>query len=218
MKNWFLFGFYLVYLPALSSQETAKIELIVDMQNEEISAEGVFVVGNFFNGEPEPLDDLGDGRWLYPARFTQGDTLYYKFRNGLNQEETINNESCLATNGTGRRMLVVPFTEVITTVESCYNACETCANLSTSITEIPNTPIKIYPNPVSDGNISWDTNSAYKIQVINIIDLSGRIVRHYSNVKGNSLNFEKSELLANMYFIQMINEVGLVNVQKIMIH
>ena len=190
MKSILFFAFALFHLTILQAQSTVKVNLIVDMSKEVVSAEGVFVVGNFFNGELEPLDDNGDGTWTYPLNFSQGDTLFYKFKNGTNQEEVIEDLECLINDGSGNRMFVVP-NQVNATHKTCYNACVTCNAITTSTTDLLNSiQLKVFPNPMTvGGTISWQAGTGSEFFKINLIDITGRIRRSYPKTRvGNFLS------------------------------
>jgi len=179
------------------------------MSKTTVAIEGVFVVGNFFNGTPEPLDDNGDGTWTFPGRFTKGDTLFYKFINGQAPEALETDAGCLANDGSGNRMFIVP-SEETALHKSCYNACETCENLSTSITNF-NTPIDItvFPNPITAaGKVVWKGTENTTVYEVRLIEMSGKVLQSYSNITNKSLLIRKEGLFSGMYFLQIISKNG----------
>jgi len=218
MKTLFFFAFTLFNLNIIQAQSTAKVDLIVDMSKETVSTEGVFVVGNFFGGTPEPLDDNGDGTWIYPARFSQGDTLFFKFKNGTNKEELIEDSGCLINDGSGKRMYVVPNQESVIH-KVCYNACVACDAITTSITDFLNPiQLKVFPNPMTvGGKISWQEETVSEFYEIDLIDITGGIRRSYSKIRKGTFYFERKDLQAGIYFLSIRNESGRMGTHKIII-
>lgn len=218
MKSILFFAFALFYLNILQAQNTAKVDLIVDMSKEIVSAEGVFVVGNFFNGELEPLDNNGDGTWTYPLNFSKGDTLFYKFKNGRNQEELIEDSGCLINDGSGNRLFIVP-NQANAIHKTCYNACVACDARTTTTTDFLNPiQLKVFPNPMTvGGKVSWEAEALSEFHEIDLIDLTGRIRRSYSKIRKGTFYFERNDLQAGIYFLRIRNESGGIGAHKIII-
>lgn len=218
MKSILFFAFALFYLNIVEAQSTVKVNLIVDMSKEIVSSEGVFVVGNFFGGDLEPLDDNGDGTWTYPLSFSHGDTLFYKFKNGTNQEELIEDSECLTNDGSGNRLFIVP-NQTNATHKTCYNACVTCDAITTSITDLLNPiELKVFPNPmIAGGTISWQVGIESAFYDIDLIDITGRIRRSYPKTRKKTFYFERDDLQAGIYFLRIRNESGGIGAHKIII-
>ncbi|MCK4700580.1 MAG: T9SS type A sorting domain-containing protein, partial [Bacteroidales bacterium] len=62
---------------------------------------------------------------------------------------------------------------------------------------------KIYPNPVYGQSIVEFSNPDNEKYDCFIIDISGRIIRSYSNLRKSSFVFNKEELAAGIYFIEL---------------
>ncbi len=218
MKPILFFAFVLFYLNSLPAQNTTKVNLIVDMSKETVSPEGVFIVGNFFNGEPEPLDDNGDGTWTYPLNFSQGDTLFYKFKNGTNREEAIEDAGCLTNDGSGNRLFIVP-NQLNATHKTCYNACVPCDAITTSTTNLLNLiQLKVFPNPMTVGStISWQAGITSAFHEISLIDITGRIRRSYPKTRAGTFYFERNDLEAGIYFLLIRSESGGIGQHKLII-
>ena len=67
-----------------NNQETFDITWTVNMSNEEVSTQGVFLAGggNFGNPGDNPLTDNGDGTWTITQTVPEGFTSFYIFTNG----------------------------------------------------------------------------------------------------------------------------------------
>lgn len=195
---------------------TSRVTLTVDMSAETIAEEGVFVVGNFFNGTPELLDDNGDGTWSYPLTFTTGDSLFYKFMNGTVEEE-VTEGACLTADGQ-QRLLVVPDEET-TIVETCFNHCVTCEALTTSTSEVllADWQFQLSPNPMQTHTVaSWKMEEV-RIHHIQLLDLSGRTLRTYNKLDSSNLTIEKGALSTGIYLLKIRDEEGRVATQKLIV-
>ena len=101
------------------------VTFVVDMQNEEVSANGVHVAGSFQGWDPaasEMTDTDGDGKYEIDFTFVPGEELQYKFINGnaWGSEETVPDE-CVTD---GNRTLGAP--NFNRPYEVCYEMCEAC--------------------------------------------------------------------------------------------
>ncbi len=63
--------------------------------------------------------------------------------------------------------------------------------------------IKIYPNPVSGQSIVEFSNPDNKKFDCFVFDISGRVLRYYSNITGSSFVFRKKGLTNGIYFIEL---------------
>ncbi len=67
---------------------------------------------------------------------------------------------------------------------------------------------KVVPNPFRNQTfVTWDNieNETYQAQLLNV---TGQVVRRYSNVRGESLVVEKGNLLPGIYFLNVIDGAG----------
>ncbi len=189
---------------------TSRVVMTVDMSEQEVSSEGVFVVGNFFNMLDEPLSDNGDGTWSYISRFSKGETIYYRFKNGtsISENVTIGGEDCLADDNSGNRVLVVPDADSLFVPIVCFNACSTCGMTTSTVDLVELKEVTLSPNP-SQGKvtISWlnREDSNYEITVI---DVSGKTLHTYADIKGNELVINEGLLLSGIYFVTIKNSIG----------
>jgi len=185
------------------------------MSEETVDPTGVFVVGNFFNGSPEPLDNNGDGTWSYNASFTKGDSLFYLFQNGMSNESLIGN-TCSSGD---RRILIAPNEEEVILPTVCFNYCNACDALSTSINEflLSHFSFRLFPNPFVDRTVAYWENGQDFITNIQLLDFSGRILRSYNNFIDNQLVIEKKSLLSGIYFLKINDQKGRVGTYKLVV-
>ena len=97
------------------------------------------------------------------------------------------------------------------------STAQTC-DLSTSTVDIAlKNSLKVIPNPFSDQvTIQFDNprNEAYEL---NIMDLSGRVVRHVTGLNSNQVTLERGNLVAGMYFVQLVDAAGNFATTKLMV-
>jgi len=76
---------------------------------------------------------------------------------------------------------------------------------------------RVFPNPFhNEALVTWSNtaNTTYQIQLLNV---TGQLIRRYQNVQGESLRIEKRDLLPGLYFLSMIDEAGNVGTVKILV-
>jgi len=215
LKNLLLIIISLQFQLAVAQNTVSSVVLTVDMSDEEVAPEGVFVVGNFFNGTPEALDDNGDGTWSFPLSFTKGDSLFYLFRNGTVAEEL--KETTCTTNGMERRMLVVP--EVDTMIAACFNYCVNCSEITTSTNELllEDLAFQVSPNPMQNYTIaSWENNKE-AIKQIQLWNMVGQKISAYNDLQGTQLIIEKDNLTKGIYLLEIRTLSGKATTQKLMV-
>lgn len=75
----------------------------------------------------------------------------------------------------------------------------------------------VTPNPFQNETlITWNntTNATYQAQLFNV---TGQMVRRYQNVQGGSLRVEKKDLLAGIYFLNLVDDAGNFGTLKLMV-
>jgi alpha-amylase len=182
------------------------VRFFVDMANETPSANGIHVAGNFQGFDPATtiLYSFGinntNGPFIYEiiSYVTQG-TYEYKFYNGnsTGTEEIIPGICSVNSN----REVTVSSDTLLNLV--CFGSCNACL---TGINETAAAfTISISPNPSMDfTTLSW--NNSDQMASVTLNDISGRVVREYKSVTGNTLQIEKGNLDAGIYFIQVKND------------
>ena len=115
-----------------NNQETVDITWTVNMSNEEVSTQGVFLAGggNFGNPGDNPLTDNGDGTWTITQTVPSGFSSFYIFTNGAcgdySCKEQLGGLPCgVPANFNDRQ--VVNITED-TTFNFCFGECGTDGN------------------------------------------------------------------------------------------
>jgi Secretion system C-terminal sorting domain len=179
------------------------IRLKVDMQQQAVSSEGVYV-GVRPNVPPMPpfpppaRMHSFDGAVFEHIEFVDSvaATNLYKFGNGIGFQgvELIPDQTCQQM---GQRFVIAASDTIVQTV--CYAACTACV---TATEKTSNSGIFIAPNPSSD-NVQISFSASENI-VKNIVltNTNGAIVRSYQNITTN-LSITKDELSAGVYFLQV---------------
>jgi hypothetical protein len=111
--------------PCPDPPASVEVTFVVDMQYEQVSANGVHIAGGFQSWDPaasEMTDTDGDGKYEINFTFAPGEELQYKFINGNDWDsaETVPDE-CVTD---GNRTWIAP--NFNRPYEVCYEMCETC--------------------------------------------------------------------------------------------
>jgi len=95
----------------------------VDMNQETIAPEGVFIAGGFNEWTDAPTIDNGDGTYSASIVVDKNSTVEYKFKNGPDIWEDGIDGDCV--NNFGNRFVDIADADV-TVAEVCFNSCTTC--------------------------------------------------------------------------------------------
>jgi len=204
--------------------ETANITFRVDMNEETVSEEGVFMIGGFTtpawqDGASEMLDGDGDGIYEVTVEVCGAAEIQYKFTNGDpfvgENEESGDFEAggCGVDNGVGgfnRTHTRSGEDEVLEAV--AFNSCQPL-----SLTELELGQTALFPNP-STGLTYLDVENPNGFTLrMNIVDITGKLVREnlILNQKRNAIN--TSNLNAGMYFLNVVNQSNETAVFKLLV-
>jgi len=99
----------------------AVLTVTVDMNQETVAEEGVFIAGGFNGWTDGPTIDNGDGTYTASVIVDKNSTVEYKFKNGPDGWEGDFNGDC----GTGNRSVAIG-EEDVTVAEVCFNSCMSC--------------------------------------------------------------------------------------------
>ncbi|MCA1763541.1 MAG: T9SS type A sorting domain-containing protein [Flavobacteriales bacterium] len=204
--------------------DPANITFRVDMNEETVSAEGVYIMGSFTSpawqdGAVEMTDADSDG--IYETTIEVGGSadIQYKFTNG-DPNVSENEESgdfqaggCGAPNGIGgfnRTHTRSGEDEVLPAV--AFNSCQTL-----SLEELEVGEVSIFPNP-SDGMsfIRIENPRGYTLRM-NIVDITGKLVRENVILNSTQNEINTSNLNAGLYFLNVVNEKSERGVYKLMV-
>ena len=97
------------------------LTVTVDMNQETVAEEGVFIAGGFNGWTDGPMTDNGNGTYSALIVVDKNSTVEYKFKNGPDGWEGDFNGDC----GTGNRSVMVGEMDV-TVAEVCFNSCMSC--------------------------------------------------------------------------------------------
>lgn len=204
--------------------DPANITFRVDMNEETVSAEGVYIMGSFTSpawqgGAVEMTDADSDG--IYETTIEVGGSadIQYKFTNGdpnvPENEESGDFEAggCGAPNGIGgfnRTHTRSGEDEILPAV--AFNSCETL-----SLEELEVGEVSIFPNP-SDGMsfIRIENPNGYTLRM-NIVDITGKLVRENTVLNSTQTEINTSNLNAGLYFLNVVNQNNERGVFKLMV-
>lgn len=209
----------------IPNPEPSDITFRVNMDDEVVAAEGVWVMGGFTNpqwqsGAVQMSDADGDGIYEVTIPDISGPSeIQYKFANG---DPNTTEESgdflaggCGVDNGLGgfNRTYLRTADDVVLDVV-CYNSCSDC---SVGIDEATLGNVSIYPNPTNGKSfISIENPNGFKLQM-SIIDITGKTVRENTVIKSNRFEINTSDLKSGLYFLNIVNAQNGRAVYKLMV-
>ncbi|HKL07884.1 MAG TPA: carbohydrate binding domain-containing protein [Bacteroidales bacterium] len=169
----------------------------VDLQNETVSSDGVFLRGTFNNWiSNNPLPN--DGSIYYKMlNLEPGAEVEYKFING-DEWENLEEGSCTITTDDVYRFLKVPDKDTVLKAV-CFNSCDACS--TTSIQDMLNADIFAFPNPTDDciEIVELPTENL----TIDIYNVNNQHIRKIYSKKQSSLRINLEGVIPGIYFIKI---------------
>tara|TARA_B110000285_G_scaffold235545_1_gene317972 strand:+ start:6109 stop:7887 length:1779 start_codon:yes stop_codon:yes gene_type:complete len=221
-------------LGCVENPDPADITFRVDMSEEDVNANGVWVIGNFTTpnwqaGGMQMTDDDADGVYEVTANVSGGVTVLYKFVNGDpstgdngidyleesgvhvdaegNELGNFELDGCGLANGFGAYNRIHERSGTAEILEAtCYNKCTTCV---VSVDELILNAMAIYPNPfVHELNVQF-----VKFTLggsLELRDMTGRLVRSDFLSQGtNRIQWSTSDLEAGTYTLSLVGDVNI---------
>jgi hypothetical protein len=169
---------------------------------------GVFLNGTFNNwcGNCTPMTDEGNGIWSATLPLTVGGAQYKFTLDGWTAfEEFTGTESCIdpIADGFANRYVEITGDTLLPLV--CFNSCEACPSIN-DLDENTIDNVSVSPNPANE-KITVSSNNL--ISSINIIDLSGKLVKTI-NLNANSTEISINELKSGIYNLIISTSQGIV--------
>ncbi len=163
---------------------------------------GVHIAGNFqnWNYTSTRLGKLGSNVYEFQTYLDSGLVVDYKFVNGNNidQSETV---PLTCASNSNRRVVVTSDLELDSI---CFATCSSC--LLNGMNDVKSAiQINLYPNPtLSNTTLDFgENNNSFQI---NLVDITGKTIRSYSNFDKNTLIIERKNLQSGIYFITIRGE------------
>jgi hypothetical protein len=185
-------------LPAL-----AQVTFYVNMSQENISAQGVFLSGSFnsFSTTANPMTNIGGGIFKADVSLDTTAIIQYKFVNGTVFESV--SSICGVDDGFNgfNRILSVPQTDVFALPTVCFSSCEDC--ITTSILAKNSTKFSFSPNPTH--SIVTITNGE-SLKTITVVDNLGKELMFLSNNNSSLVNVDLSSLSEGIYFVKCLTD------------
>jgi hypothetical protein len=196
----------------------------VNMANEIVSANGVFVAGSFQNPAwvKDTLRMTGPGSILsytvslIPAEYQ---FKYYNGNGGDPDGETTDflAAGCGASNGVGGFNRVLDITGQLTdTILPTYDY-NTCNIIAASAQEPNATSFSVYPNPFSNTAVielnRWE-RTAFDLRVISV---TGQVVMERKALRTSRVEISAEGMNAGMYFVELRDAKGRTTTQKVIV-
>jgi hypothetical protein len=205
--------------------DPAEITFQVNMNEEEVSAEGVFMIGGFtdpaWQGGATPMtDDDGDGIFTATVLVDGPAEIQYKYVNGdVNvsaNEENANLDSlgCGIPNGIGGfNRTHTRSGEAETLPPYYFNSCSTIL----SVEEAELGRVAIYPNPSEGVSFIEIENPRNHTLRMHIVDITGKVVSENEVINSTRYEINTTELNSGLYFLNIVNERNQRAVYKLMV-
>jgi len=208
--------------------DPANIVFSVDMSEETVSPDGVYLIGNFTDpqwqgGAIQMSDDNSDDIYEATALVSGPAEFNYKFVNGIpvagqfdNEEFNGNTEqlSCNVPSGNpnGWNRVHVRSGEP----EELGFIFGTC-NSILSTTDLELGRVAIYPNPSSGVTFLEVENPNNHTLRMNIVDITGKTVTENMVINTNRFEINTTNLNSGLYFLNIVNERSETAVYKLMV-
>lgn len=206
----------------LTNPDPANVTFRVNMADEEVSADGVWLLGGFTSpqwqaGANQMLDDDGDGIYEVTLEVSGPAEMQYKFTNGDpypngNVDQTVEENYdfsiglCGAPNGIGGFNRIHQRNGTPEELELvCYNSCVDCGQNVDQLDR--DLGLALYPNP-ADEVLNFSTAEAQGLTELQVLDIQGRVLlsNSYTAVPGAVEQLELSTLPKGMYILQILND------------
>ena len=188
--------------------ETVSITFNVDMNEETVEADGVFIAGQFTGWQNEAMDD-SDGDGVYSATYNLVAGVWeWKFKNGADGWEVFaDGDPCTVTFDDGNGGVFVNRATTINDGDmainldpTCFNSCVMCS-VSTNDVTFDESLFMVTPT-ISNNNflVEFDNNEEKQIR---LLDVSGKLV-HTATTASNEYVLNVSNQSQGIYFIQVM--------------
>lgn len=212
----------------LFAQAQVEVIIRVDMSSETVSDQGLSLVGSFQDWKLKdaiPLESDGTDIYSVAVLLPPGE-FEYAFINGQSEtdRECQDDLSCLEAcftsdqNGQKARMLTVEENVIRQTLAAYkFNSCEETA--PASIEELRNERnLIISPNPFSGSTTLVFANPKNQAFDILLHDVSGQLIRAYTELRGQDFEINRADLSSGMYLLTLRTDKGEVANRKLMVH
>lgn len=172
---------------------------LVDLSDEaSISASGVHIGGTFNNwgATKTQIISLQNNTIFEGILYLATGSYEYKFYNGSSAANTETVPNTCAVNSS--RSLVLSTDSVLEKI--CFASCVTCVNTA-GLNENKTVSISVYPQPMTTSTrVEWNGAAVSSAE---LMDVTGKKVRTYSNITGSSLQIQRNELKTGIYFLNL---------------
>lgn len=212
----------------LSIQAQVEVVMRVDMSSENISDQGLFVIGSFQDWSMKNAVELlpdGDNIYSLTLELAPGD-YEYSFINGRSEgilecvENDICQGDCFTDNADGNKVRLVTVAENTfrqTLAAYIFNSCE--ETLPASIEQLKGSRnLSINPNPFYSATTLAFANPKNQSFDILLFDVHGKLVRNFPDLRGENFEINRQDLSTGIYLLTLRTDKGEVANRKLVIH
>ena len=194
-------NYYIDAVRFISLPSPVDVTFNVNMANETVAGDGVYIAGEMNGWNGESMNDDGDGTYSRTYQFMPGDTVEYKFQNGAGGwENNLPAECGIGPNG--NRYVVVGDMDVDLDLV-CFNSCADCV---VGINDPAfASAITIAPNPADDYTTVIFEFEEIKNLNFNLYNNLGQRISmdQIDNVQNGSFNIDLHRLTPGIYFLNI---------------
>jgi len=186
------------------------VRVLVDMQNQTVSTNGVHVAGSFnnLNTTDIRLYNFVDKIYEGIAYMSAGQN-EFKFYNGNTLSTT---ETVPVTCAVNSSRTITVSADVIKDAV-CFSSCSSCNSSAVPEVQASN-KVTLYPS-IGTTSVTLKLAQSMTNYSVSVYDFSGRTVRNYKGINGDTFKIERGSLTTGIYLIQTMNaDNELVSVNK----
>lgn len=189
------------------------IRMLVDMQNENVSPNGVHIAGGYqgsnpasdqcYSFIPNVYEEIG---YMLPGM------QHYKFVNGNTNADA---ESVTGSCAMGNMRMITASQDIILG-KACFGSCDTCLPVGVSELNLQEY-VTVYPNPVTTQFEIQFTDASSTYHHVAIADMNGKILRKHLYKYGSRVVLQRENLTSGMYQLLVMDDRNHRGSMKLMI-
>ncbi|HRH69430.1 MAG TPA: FG-GAP-like repeat-containing protein [Flavobacteriales bacterium] len=155
---------------------------------------------------------------LHVAEISEPDATHLEATEGASYQWFLNNDPLANATSPGYTALVSGFYTVrVTTIYGCEDLSDPYQVVMTGVQGTGTMEIGLMPNPFSDRATLISNERLTADHRIELVDLTGKVVRTLQGNGGNQLIIPRNGMTAGIYMVRIIGEAGTLAVRRLMV-